>query len=68
MVVDRTKKLKVTENSEDVDAELILSVEKLQEIQDELEKVSPFPFVSTLLNFIFDYMLISQRDSLNWRF
>lgn len=56
MVVDRTKKLKVAENSEDVDAELVLSVEKLQEIQDELEKVSPssYPLFSTL------YLIICQ--------
>jgi hypothetical protein len=48
MVGDRAKKLKVTENPEEVDAELILSIEKLQEIQDDLEKVSsPFPFIST---------------------
>jgi template-activating factor I len=48
MVGDRAKKLKVTENPEEVDAELILSIEKLQEIQDDLEKVSSlFPFIST---------------------
>ncbi|XP_004508748.1 NAP1-related protein 2-like isoform X2 [Cicer arietinum] len=40
MVGDRTKKLKVAENSEDVDGELVVTVEKLQEIQDELEKIN----------------------------
>ncbi|PNX82408.1 nucleosome/chromatin assembly factor group protein [Trifolium pratense] len=40
MVGDRAKKLKVTENPEEVDAELILSIEKLQEIQDDLEKIN----------------------------
>ena len=42
MVADRTKKLKVSEkgeNLEELDRELVLSIEKLQEIQDELEKV-----------------------------
>ncbi|XP_061346595.1 NAP1-related protein 2-like isoform X4 [Gastrolobium bilobum] len=40
MVGDRTKKLKVAENLEDIDGELVLSIEKLQEIQDELEKIN----------------------------
>ncbi|XP_045790970.1 NAP1-related protein 2-like isoform X1 [Trifolium pratense] len=40
MVGDKAKKLKVTENPEEVDAELILSIEKLQEIQDDLEKIN----------------------------
>lgn len=40
MVGDRTKKQKLTENPEEVDAELILSIEKLQEIQDDLEKIN----------------------------
>lgn len=43
MVADKTKKLKVAEkgeNLEGIDGELVLSIEKLQEIQDELEKVS----------------------------
>jgi len=44
MVGDRTKKQKLTENPEEVDAELILSIEKLQEIQDDLEKVPFFIF------------------------
>lgn len=42
MVADRTKKLKVSEkgeNLDEIDGELVLSIEKLQEIQDELEKV-----------------------------
>lgn len=46
MVADKGKKVKVSaaekfeeENSEQLDGELVLSIEKLQEIQDELEKV-----------------------------
>ncbi|XP_027367615.1 NAP1-related protein 2-like isoform X1 [Abrus precatorius] len=43
MVADKSKKLKVSdkgENVDDVDGELVLSIEKLQEIQDELEKIN----------------------------
>ncbi|XP_020234568.1 NAP1-related protein 2 isoform X4 [Cajanus cajan] len=43
MVADRSKKLKVSdkgENLDDIDGELVLSIEKLQEIQDELEKIN----------------------------
>ncbi|OAY79264.1 NAP1-related protein 2 [Ananas comosus] len=42
MVADKGKKTKVAENEEadHVDGELVLSIEKLQEIQDELEKVN----------------------------
>ncbi|XP_061350351.1 NAP1-related protein 2-like isoform X2 [Gastrolobium bilobum] len=43
MVADKTKKLKVSdkgENPEEIDGELVLSIEKLQEIQDELEKIN----------------------------
>ncbi|MBA0757288.1 hypothetical protein Gotri_020395, partial [Gossypium trilobum] len=44
MVADKGKKVKLTEkgeeeNSEQIDKDLVLSIEKLQEIQDELEKV-----------------------------
>lgn len=45
MVADKGKKLKVAEAGADgeepehIDGELVLSIEKLQEIQDELEKV-----------------------------
>lgn len=40
MVADKGKKTKVEEeNAEQIDSELVLSIEKLQEIQDELEKV-----------------------------
>lgn len=45
MGADKGKKLKVAEkveednNSEAIDEKLVLSIEKLQEIQDELEKV-----------------------------
>jgi len=46
MVADKGKKLKTTEkgeeenNSETIDEKLVLSIEKLQEIQDELEKIN----------------------------
>ncbi|KAI3440608.1 uncharacterized protein J3R85_003380 [Psidium guajava] len=45
MVADKGKKMKVGEkgsedNSEQIDGELVLSIEKLQEIQDELEKIN----------------------------
>ncbi|XP_028763436.1 NAP1-related protein 2-like isoform X1 [Neltuma alba] len=43
MVADKTKKLKVAEkgeNLEEIDGELVLSIEKLQETQDELEKIN----------------------------
>ncbi|KAK1289765.1 hypothetical protein QJS10_CPB18g01357 [Acorus calamus] len=44
MVADKGKKSKVAEREEEdgdhVDGELVLSIEKLQEIQDELEKVN----------------------------
>ncbi|KAF1875414.1 hypothetical protein Lal_00006042 [Lupinus albus] len=37
---DNTKKLKVDDTSEDIDPQLLLSIEKLQEIQDNLEKIN----------------------------
>lgn len=42
MVADRGKKSKVAEdeNADGIDTELVLSIEKLQEVQDELEKVN----------------------------
>ncbi|KAJ4707465.1 NAP1-related protein 2 [Melia azedarach] len=46
MVADRGKKSKVAEkvendqNADGIDCELVLSIEKLQEVQDELEKVN----------------------------
>ncbi|XP_038686923.1 NAP1-related protein 1-like [Tripterygium wilfordii] len=47
MVVDKGKKMKVAEKSEDdnnhpdqIDGDLVLSIEKLQEIQDDLEKIN----------------------------
>lgn len=43
MVADKSKKLKVSEkgeNAEEIDGELVLSIEKLQEIQDEIEKIN----------------------------
>ena len=44
MVADKGKKLKQSEkeeevNSDHIDGDLVLSIEKLQEIQDDLEKV-----------------------------
>lgn len=41
MVADRGKKSKVAEdeNADGIETELVLSIEKLQEVQDELEKV-----------------------------
>lgn len=41
MVAEAAKKTKVDEENaeEQIDSELVLSVEKLQEIQDELDKV-----------------------------
>lgn len=41
MVADQAKKSKtsVEENADQIDTELVLSIEKLQEVQDELEKV-----------------------------
>jgi template-activating factor I len=45
MVADKGKKVKLSENGaeengEQLDGELVLSIEKLQEIQDELEKIN----------------------------
>ncbi|XP_038725987.1 NAP1-related protein 2-like [Tripterygium wilfordii] len=47
MVVDKGKKMKVAEKSEDdnshpeqIDGDLVLAIEKLQEIQDDLEKIN----------------------------
>lgn len=46
MVADKGKKQKVEEKEENhIDKELVLSIEKLQEIQDELEKVYPISSV-----------------------
>lgn len=41
MVVDHAKKLKtaVEGNTDQIDTDLVNSIEKLQEVQDELEKV-----------------------------
>lgn len=49
MVADKGKKPKIAEkiveeNAEQIDGELVLSIEKLQEVQDELEKVLPVMF------------------------
>lgn len=44
MVADKAKKSKVgqgDDSSDHIDGELVLSIEKLQELQDELEKVQP---------------------------
>lgn len=46
MVADKGKKLKVAEKGEDeIDVDLVVSIEKLQEIQDDLEKVIGPQFV-----------------------
>lgn len=49
MVADKGKKVKLGDDEipEHLDAELVLSIEKLQEIQDELEKVQFEPFLAT---------------------
>lgn len=57
-VADKGKKLKVSEkgeeeNAEQIDGELVLSIEKLQEIQDELEKVNSFLLSNFSLAFCF---------------
>lgn len=45
MGADKGKKQKVDEEN-NIDGELVFSIEKLQEIQDELEKVIPcFPIL-----------------------
>lgn len=51
MVADKSKKAKTDEeNVEQIDGELVLSIEKLQAIQDDLEKVEfmKTPFLSEL--------------------
>lgn len=46
MVADKGKKLKAAEKGEDeIDVDLVVSIEKLQEIQDDLEKVIGPQFV-----------------------
>uniref|UniRef100_A0A2P2LFV9 Protein SET n=1 Tax=Rhizophora mucronata TaxID=61149 RepID=A0A2P2LFV9_RHIMU len=44
MVADKGKKMKVAEKSDEennpIDEQLVLSIEKLQEIQDDLEKIN----------------------------
>lgn len=43
MVVEKPKKMKVAEDDSDhIDVGLVLSIEKLQEVQDELEKVHSY--------------------------
>lgn len=73
MVADKGKKSKVAERGEEqdsdhVDGELVLSIEKLQELQDELEKVSLL-LISCFLPFIFDIVLLIlfvSNDGLIW--
>ena len=52
MTADKGKKTKVApeEESEPVDEALVLSIEKLQEVQDDLEKVQFFSSLSTLVH------------------
>lgn len=55
MVADKSKKLKAAEKGENVDeldGELVVSIEKLQEIQEELEKVQ-FAIADCPLFFLF---------------
>jgi hypothetical protein len=55
MLADKGKKSKVAEDSDHIDSELVLSIENLQEVQDELEKVifsTPF-FYSRACAFVF---------------
>jgi len=62
MVADKSKKLKVSEkgeNAEEIDGELVLSIEKLQEIQDEIEKVSNFSLLF-LFNFAIFYVFLDS--------
>nr|GLL18710.1 NAP1-related protein 2-like isoform X2 [Ipomoea trifida]GME09380.1 NAP1-related protein 2-like isoform X2 [Ipomoea batatas] len=61
MVADRGKKSKVAdvapeEDSRHIDQDLILSIEKLQEVQDELEKVLFSPL------YVFPFIFISFRS------
>lgn len=68
MVADKGKKTKVEEeNAEQIDSELVLSIEKLQEIQDELEKVFFF-LIEFMLIFViflsiiwFTFCLIAEK-------
>lgn len=52
MGADKGKKQKVDEEN-NIDGDLVFSIEKLQEIQDELEKVIPF-----IHTFLFDYFTV----------
>lgn len=57
MVADKSKKAKIEEeNVEQIDGELVLSIETLQEIQDDLEKVIED---KKFLSFFFFNVLIS---------
>lgn len=61
MVADKGKKTKVEEeNAEQIDSELVLSIEKLQEIQDELEKV--FFLIEFMLIFLIFYPLFGLHS------
>lgn len=60
MVADKGKKAKVAEGegdeeTENIDSELVLSIEKLQEIQDELEKVANLSLSLISLLFEIDF-------------
>lgn len=63
MVADKGKKMKMSEkdennSSEQIDKELVQSIEKLQEVQDELEKVTPYALFLNAPSMVF---LISCR-------
>ena len=71
MVADKGKKQKIAEkgddennnnnNSDPIDGELVLSIEKLQEIQDDLEKVifyfAPFTLFFPFLRIFYGLMI-----------
>lgn len=55
MVADKGKKPKLSdktqdENPDQIDEKLVLSIEKLQEVQDELEKVPPLTPIYQVLS------------------
>ena len=56
MPAHKCKKPKVAKDDDHIDRQLVLSIEKLQEIQDELEKVQfltlAYPFVAVFHSYI----------------
>lgn len=73
MVADKGKKPKigekiVKENDEQIDDELILSIEKLQEVQDELEKVLNLVVVVVVVIYRFFMLLILKKKTISATF